>query len=53
MTLTLDLESWFKVTEHTLNKGALWVKFEPDWAKGGEDIPQTIILDGKTDERTD
>lgn len=51
MTLTLDLESWFKVTEHTLNKGTLWVKFEPDWAKGGEDMPQT--LDGKTDERTD
>lgn len=47
MTLTLDLESWFKVTEHTLNKGTLWVKFEPDWAKGGEDMPQTSDLGWK------
>lgn len=47
MTLTLDLESWFKVTEHTLNKGTLWVKFEPDWAKGREDMPQTSDLGWK------
>lgn len=47
MTLTLDLESWFKVTEHTLTKGTLRVKFEPDWAKGREDMPQTSDLGWK------
>lgn len=36
MTLTLNLETWFKVTAHPLPKGALdmLMKYEPDWANG-------------------
>lgn len=33
MALTLDLETCINVTAHSLPKGALWVKYEPDWAK--------------------
>lgn len=33
MTLTLDLETWFKVIVHPLPKDTQWVKYEPDWAK--------------------
>lgn len=33
MTLTLDLETWFKVIAHPLPKDTQWVKYEPDWAK--------------------
>lgn len=39
-TLTLDLETEFKLTASHLLKGTLWVKFEPDWAKGREDMLQ-------------
>lgn len=38
MTLPLDIETCFKVTEHPLVKGNLCVKYEPDWAKGREDM---------------
>mgnify|MGYP005954895797 CR=1 FL=1 len=36
MTLNLDLETWFKDYSHPLLKGTLWVKYEPDLAKGKE-----------------
>lgn len=39
-TLTLDLKTEFKLTASHLFKGTLWVKFEPDWAKGREDMLQ-------------
>lgn len=32
MTLTLDLETLFKVTAHPLSNGTLWVKYELNWA---------------------
>uniref|UniRef100_K1RVG7 Uncharacterized protein n=1 Tax=Magallana gigas TaxID=29159 RepID=K1RVG7_MAGGI len=44
MTLTLDLETSFKVTTHSLPKGTLQVKNEPDWAKGREDMLRTRDL---------
>ena len=44
MTLTFDLEIWFKVTAHRLPKGTLWVKYEPDWAKEREDMLPTRIF---------
>lgn len=40
MTLTFDLEIWFKVTTYHLSKDTLWVKFEPEKAKGRDDILQ-------------
>lgn len=36
MTLTLDLQTLFKVTVHPLPKGTLWEKDEPDWARERE-----------------
>lgn len=34
MTLiTFDLETWFKVNVHPLNKNTQGIKYEPDWAK--------------------
>lgn len=56
MTLSLDLETWFKVTAHPLPKDTLQVKFKPGWASGREDMPQTSDLgmtDGQKDGRTD
>lgn len=44
MTFTLDLETWFKVTVQPLPKSTLCVEYEPDWAKGREDMPQTSDL---------
>lgn len=52
MILTLDLETWFKITAHPLPKGTLQVTYEPNWAKGREDMPQKMISDGQMDERT-
>lgn len=37
-TLTFDLETLFKVIVHPLPKGTMWVKHDPDWAKGREDM---------------
>lgn len=39
----LDFETWFKVTEHLLQKDTLWVKNQSDWAKGRKNILQTMI----------
>lgn len=33
-SLTLDLETWSKVTEHHLPEGTLGVKYKPDLDKG-------------------
>lgn len=52
VTLTLDLETWFKVTAHPLFKGTQWVKYEPNWAKERENM--LVISDLEwTDELTD
>lgn len=56
MTLALDLKTWFKVTAYPIPKGTLWVKYEPNWTKGREDVPRTGDLgltDGETDGQTD
>lgn len=58
ITLTLELETWFKVTAHHFAKDTLWVKFEPDLAKGegGGDMLLTSDLrwtDGWKDRQTD
>lgn len=47
ITLTLDLEKWFKFTAHLLPKETLWVKYEPHWAKGREDMFRTRDLGQK------
>lgn len=40
--LTLDLETLFEITEHSLPKGILKkVKYEPDWPLGRKNLPQT------------
>lgn len=44
MTLTLDLETWFKAIAHPLLKGNLQMKCGPDWAKGREDMIRTSDL---------
>lgn len=41
MTFIFDLETWFKITAHLLPKGTLWVMYEPDGAKGREDMLRT------------
>lgn len=45
MTLTLDVETWFKVTAYPLSKGSLSVKYEPDYTKGREDMLQRRDLE--------
>lgn len=35
VTLALDLQIQFKFAVYPLTKDILWVKFEPDWTKGG------------------
>lgn len=48
----LDLDTWFKLTAHPLPRGTLRKKYEPDWAKGREDMLHTRDLrltDGHTD----
>lgn len=54
MTLSFDLETWFKVTAHPLPRGTLWVKYpyEADWGKGRDDMLQTSDL-GRKDGQTD
>lgn len=52
-----DLDPWPKnfiqdITAHSLPRSTLWVRFEPDWVKGIEDILLTSDL-GWTDGRTD
>lgn len=42
----------FKVTAHSLPKDTLWVKYEPEWAKGREDMLGKVISDGQTDGQT-
>lgn len=34
MTFTFDLDIWFKVTAHSLPKSSVYVKYEPEKAKG-------------------
>lgn len=41
------------VQGHPLPKVTLWVKYDPDWAKGREDILRQVNLDGQMDGRTD
>lgn len=48
MTLHLDLETWFKTTADILPKGSLWLNYEQDWVKGGEDMFRTSNP-GRTD----
>lgn len=52
MTLTLDLQTLFKVTVHPLPKGTLWEKDEPDWARERENMLWTIDF-GRTDKPKD
>lgn len=40
-SITLSLETWFKVNEHSLSKGTLWVRYKPDSAKWREVMPRT------------
>lgn len=47
----LDLQTSIK-SLHTLTKGTLWVIYDPDWAKGREDMLWTIYLKW-TDRQTD
>lgn len=53
MTLTLDLETWFKVTSYVLLKGTVWVKYEPYWARGEKICSGQEISNGQADGRTD
>lgn len=56
MTLAIVLETWFKVTAHTIHKGTLYVKYKSDWAEGREDMPRISDLrftEGQTDRQTD
>lgn len=46
ITLTVALETWFKVTVHPLPKGTLLMKNKPDW-------PKRSRMDRQTDGRTD
>lgn len=52
MTLTLDLQTLFKVTVHPLPKGTLWEKDEPDWTRERENMLWTTAF-GRTDEQKD
>lgn len=44
MSLTLDLEIWFKIIPHILTKGTLQLKFGPDQAKWRENVLQTSFV---------
>lgn len=48
MTLTLDLQTVFKVTAHPMTiyvkYDTIWVKYELDWTKGRDDMLRTRIL---------
>lgn len=39
MTLTFDVETWFKLIAQPLLKDTLYVKYKLDWTKGREDTP--------------
>lgn len=39
MTLTFDVETWFKLIAQPLPKDILYVKYKLDWTKGREDTP--------------
>lgn len=39
MTLTFDVETWFKLIAQPLPKDTLYVKYKLDWTKGREDTP--------------
>lgn len=42
MTLTLDLETWLKVTVYPLPKGTMWVKYGPcNLCQGERNLGQT------------
>lgn len=46
MTLiTFDLETWFKVNVHPLNKNTQGIKYEPDWAKEWVGVGRKYALD--------
>lgn len=51
MILTLDRETLFKVTAHSLPRGTLWVKYKPDWTKERKNLLQKS--DGQMVEWTD
>lgn len=58
MNLTLNLETWFKVSEHPFIKDTLWVKYnsESEWAKGREEMLRTShhgLTKGRKDGRTE
>lgn len=38
LSLNLDLETWFKVTEQPLSKDTLLMKYEPGWGMGRDDM---------------
>lgn len=44
MTLTLDLQTLFRITAYVLVKGILWVKYEPDWTQNEKDMLLTRIF---------
>lgn len=48
MSLTLDLETWSKVTAHHLPKGTLGVKYKPDLDKGRLIMLQQVKSNGQT-----
>lgn len=53
-TLTLDLETWFKVTAYPLTKGSVEVKFKPGSAKRKQKMPLTSDFSvGWTDDQTE
>lgn len=52
MTLSFDLETWFKDNARPLSKSTLLVNYEQDWVKGREDMPLSRDL-RQTDERMD
>lgn len=39
MTLTFDVETWFKLIAQPLPKDTLYVKYKLDWTEGREDTP--------------
>lgn len=52
MTLSFDLETWFKDNARPLPKSTLLVNYEQDRVKGREDMPLSRDL-RQTDERMD
>lgn len=48
ITLTLDLETQFKVIAHPLLRGTLLVKYDPAWAKGEKICSIQVFSDRRT-----